>query len=83
MYEVFFTERARDQLGKLPREDRERISRAIERARFRPFDYFIRLVGDSAHKLRVGNYRIIADIDGKKLVILVLRVAHRKNVYDL
>lgn len=82
MYEISFTEKAKSQLGKLPREDRERVFRAIERARFRPFDYFIRLVGDRAYKLRVGDYRIIADIDGKLLLILVLRVAHRKKVYD-
>jgi len=33
------------------------------------------------YKFRVGNFRIIADIQDNKLVILVLRIANRKDVY--
>ena len=32
-------------------------------------------------KYRMGNYRIIADIQDQELVVLVVRVGHRKNVY--
>tara|TARA_Y100000310_G_C20357716_1_gene657486 strand:+ start:632 stop:757 length:126 start_codon:yes stop_codon:yes gene_type:complete len=39
------------------------------------------LVGDKAYRLRVGDYRVIADIDNGKLIILVLKVLHRKKVY--
>ncbi len=33
-------------------------------------------------RYRVGNYRIICDIKDQELVILVLRIAHRKDVYS-
>jgi mRNA interferase RelE/StbE len=33
-------------------------------------------------KYRVGDYRIICDIQDKKVVILVLRVGHRSEIYD-
>lgn len=33
-------------------------------------------------KYRVGDYRIIARIEDKKLLILVVRVGHRSSVYD-
>ncbi len=32
-------------------------------------------------KYRVGSYRLIGDIQDQKLVFLVVRVSHRKNVY--
>jgi len=32
-------------------------------------------------RLRVGNYRVIFRIEKKKLVILVVRIAHRKEIY--
>ena len=34
------------------------------------------------YKFRVGNFRIIADIQDNRLVILVLRIANRKDVYS-
>ena len=33
-------------------------------------------------RYRVGDYRIVAKIEDKKLIVLILRVGHRKNVYD-
>jgi mRNA interferase RelE/StbE len=33
-------------------------------------------------KYRVGDYRIICDIQDKKLVVLVLRVGHRREIYS-
>jgi len=34
------------------------------------------------HRFRVGDYRIVAQIIDKEITILVLRVSHRKNVYN-
>jgi mRNA interferase RelE/StbE len=42
------------------------------------------LSGDLAGlwRYRVGDYRILAEIEDKRFVILVVHVGHRKNVYD-
>ncbi|SMH47171.1 mRNA interferase RelE/StbE [Rathayibacter oskolensis] len=42
----------------------------------------IQLVGGGGeYRVRVGDYRIVYDIQDGELVILVLRVAHRREVY--
>jgi mRNA interferase RelE/StbE len=33
-------------------------------------------------KYRVGNYRLICDIQGNRLIVLVVRVGHRREVYQ-
>lgn len=82
MYEIIFAHKAQKQFEKLERGVQERIISVLERARIRPEDHFTKLVGESVYRLRIGDYRIIADIDRGKLVILVIKVGHRKNIYD-
>ena len=83
MYEVIFSNKADRQLKKLERSLQKRIISALERARIRPEAHFKKLVGENAYSLRVGNYRIIADIEREKLIILVLKIGPRKKVYNL
>ncbi len=81
MFEVTFSPKAHRQLKKLPKLVIERIVAALERARIRPEEHFERLVGEALYKLRVGDYRIIADIVHGQLNILVLEVDHRRRIY--
>ncbi len=82
MYEITFSDSALRQLKKLEKQTQERIVRVLERIRIRPEDYVQKLVGDPGYKIRVGDYRVIIDFDHEKLHILVIKVGHRKNVYD-
>jgi mRNA interferase RelE/StbE len=42
----------------------------------------VRLVGEAAHyPVRVGDYRIVYTIQDQALLVLILRVAHRREVY--
>ena len=36
---------------------------------------------EDLYRLRVGSYRIIFKRDGKELVILIVRIGHRKEIY--
>lgn len=81
-YEVIFSDKALRQLKKMERNVQERIIAVLERIRIRPEAYVTKLVGDPGYRLRVGDYRVIMDIDNKELHILVLKVGHRKNIYD-
>ena len=35
------------------------------------------------HRLRAGDYRVIYRIEGRRLVVLVIRIAHRREAYPL
>lgn len=82
MYEIVFTNKAERELKKLERNLQERIISALERCRLRPEAHFEKLVGINSYRLRVGDYRIIADILKDKIIILVIKIGHRKNIYD-
>lgn len=81
-YQIFFTDKASKQLKKLQKKDQEKIIKSLERIRIRPEAHVTKLVGDPGYKLRVGNYRVILDIEKEKLIILVLVIGHRKNIYE-
>lgn len=82
MYSLEFTHKAEKQFIRLEREIQQRIAAALERTKARPHVYFGRLVGEKLYRLRVGDYRVLADIEEGRLVILVIEVGHRKNIYD-
>jgi mRNA interferase RelE/StbE len=81
IYEIIFTDTSRKQFKKLEKNVQERIIKALERIRIRPEAHVRKLVGDPGYKLRVGEYRIIIDIYKDKLIILVIKIGHRKNIY--
>ena len=81
MYEFIFSKSAKSFLKKLPAGDSERIITTLKRCRVRPHHFVTKLVGSPYFRLRVGNYRLILDIQGDKLIILVLEIGKRKNIY--
>ena len=80
-YEIIFTDTSRKQFKKLEKDIQERIIKALERIRIRPEAHIKKLVGDPGYRLRVGEYRIILDIEKEKLIILAIKIGHRKNIY--
>lgn len=47
----------------------------------RPFGY-LKLKGVDAYRLRIGNYRIIYEIKDNILLVDVIDIGHRKNIYE-
>lgn len=82
MYRIEWSEKAIKQLGKLPRLIVKQIYRRVDSLGEDPRPAGIKkLVGFPYYRIRVGDYRVIFDIHDDKLVILVLEVGHRKNIY--
>ena len=82
MYEIIFSDKAKKQLEKLDRKIQARIIKVLERIRMRPEAYVTKLVGDAGYKFRVGDYRVICDIRDRQLILLVVTIGHRRDVYD-
>jgi len=80
-YEVIFSEVSYKQLCKLEKETQERIIKTLKRCRIRPYPHVRKLVGSRYFRLRAGDYRVILDILENKLIIHVIEVGHRKEIY--
>lgn len=81
MYEVIFSATAEKQLKRLDSSIQERIINTLNRISARPFHFVKRKQGYPHFIQRIGDYRAILDIKNKKLLIHVLEVGPRKNIY--
>lgn len=81
-YEVKWTETSTRLLEKMESVDAERILEKMKLVSKNPFHYVKRLKGVPLYSLRTGKYRVIMSIERENLVILVVDVGNRKNVYD-
>jgi len=81
-YAVFYTAEARKNLEKLDPSIKKIVKRAIESlslnpAKGKPLAYDLA----GLHSLRTSDYRIIYRIRNKELVIIVVAVGHRREIY--
>jgi mRNA interferase RelE/StbE len=81
MYKIEFSEKAEKQLQKLEDDTAIRIVSSLERTTVRPYYFVKRLEGTKYYRFRVGDYRIILDIQNDRLIIIVIELGHRKNIY--
>lgn len=80
-YSVYITDTAKKQLAKLDRQTAKRIDKRLHEISHDPFLYVSKLVGLEFYKLRVGDYRILMIIQQNSLLIMVVEISHRRNVY--
>ena len=82
-YRIEFKRSAAKALKKIPRSDRRKIRDRIDSlVENLPDPVTTKMKGDNPfHKVRVGDYRIVYEIQESLLVILVLKIGHRKDVY--
>lgn len=81
MYNVIFAKSAERDFLQLPAEMQARVAGVLERVSVQPHRYARRLTGANAYRLRVGKFRIIADINEKTQTIEVLKIGNRETVY--
>lgn len=82
-YRVSLTPTAARQLRKFDPQVRRRIQAVLELLAVEPRPpAATRLVGGSGEwRVRTGDYRVVYDIEDDKLLVLVLRVGHRREIY--
>ena len=82
MYSIQIEENAEKFLKNLNKKDAEMILNKIYSIRDNPFRFLKRLQGDKLWRLRISDYRAIVDVVISENKIVVVRIGHRKNVYD-
>jgi mRNA interferase RelE/StbE len=82
MFAVCLTESFAKEFRKLEEPLRNRVKKKLEAVAEKPFRFFERLQGQELFKLRVGHYRLIAQISSPKQQITLLSIGHRRNVYE-
>ena len=81
-YAIEIRRSAQKSLGKINRQDQDRIITAIESLsdNARP-DGCEKLSGRPAWRIRIGSYRVIYEILDDKLIVMVVHIGHRREVY--
>ncbi len=81
-YSVEVTPAAERQIRKLDRETQRRVLTCLEKLgeEPRPRDC-VKLQAEDLYRVRAGDYRIIYEIEDRRLIVLVLKVGHRREVY--
>lgn len=83
LYKVEWKKSAKKELKKLDKQVIPRILQAVENLAENPYSSDSKkLVGsDSIYRIRIGDYRIIYNIESSVLTIEVIKVAHRREIY--
>ncbi len=81
-YSLFILRRAQKELGRVEEPRRNQIIKAIESLSTQPRPSGCRkLIGREGWKIRVGEYRVIYEIDDIASKVTVLHIGHRKDIY--
>lgn len=80
-YHLIYTRRAEKDIKKLDPSTKIHIGKSLLRLQENPIGHSEKLTDPKigAYRFRIGDYRVIFDIEGKDIVIL--RVGHRKEIY--
>jgi mRNA interferase RelE/StbE len=82
-YTVLLAAPARKQLTKLPADARERILLALALLRENPRPPSVKKLSgrEDLYRIRVGDCRILYHIEEEQLIVLVVKIGNRRDVY--
>jgi len=81
-YSLFILRQARKELAALSKTEYQKIKQAILRLSDNPRPSGCsKLIGREGWKIRVGNYRVIYEINDQAKELIVLHIGHRRDVY--
>jgi mRNA interferase RelE/StbE len=81
-YTVFIERYALKQILKLDKNVIPLIKKEIAKLAINPRPHgYKKLKGEEAYRIRVGDYRIIYEIEDARIIVTVVSVGHRKDIY--
>ena len=83
-YNVYFRESIGKDIKSIPKKDIKKIFDKIESLKVEPRPYGCeKLVGQERYRIRQGDYRIMYSILDKELVVWIVKIGHRKDIYRI
>lgn len=80
-WQVIWSEKSVKQLEKIDKKNAQRVYDAALDCAQDPFKSVLRLTNSPFYRLRVGNYRVILDLQQSRMIIFVIEVDHRGRIY--
>lgn len=83
-YQVLFTAKAKRDIKKIDHSQLKRIDSVILNLEHVPYPQGVKhlIASDLAQfRVRVGDYRVLYDVDEKNKKVIIFRVGHRKDIY--
>jgi mRNA interferase RelE/StbE len=81
-YTIYFKASAEKDLDKLDKIIGDRVEAKIDLLESNPYPTgFKKLKGESSIRIRVGDYRIIYEVDEQSKSVIIFKIGHRREVY--
>ena len=81
MWQVVWSDKSFRQLRKMDRGNRQRVYDGVLEISNEPYRAVARLANSTLYRLRVGDYRVILDLQENIMTIFVIEADHRRRIY--
>jgi mRNA interferase RelE/StbE len=82
LYKIFVMPSVKKDIRKIPKIDQQKILKRIESLTVKPRPQgYKKLLGQNRYRVQQGDYRIIYEILDNELIVWIVKVGNRKDVY--
>ena len=84
-YKIEFSKVAEKALHKIPIAELKKIQKRIDKLATDPFSHDCKKIQgkDDIYRVRQGDYRILYTVYNNKLIVLIVNIGHRKEIYKI
>lgn len=84
-YSIEFVKSARKDFEKLPAKIRERVAEALKILSLNPYSELLKVKklkgAEDLFRIRLGDYRVVYEIRNEMLIVVVIKIGHRSEIY--
>lgn len=82
VYKIEFSANAEKEFKRLDKTTQKRVSKIVDNLETNPFpSQSKKLINSDYWRIRVGDYRVIYVIENEEVLILIVKIGHRKDIY--
>lgn len=84
-HSIEFVKSARKEFEKLPAKIRERVAEALKILSLNPYSELLKVKklkgAEDLFRIRLGDYRVLYEIRNDVLIVVVIKIGHRREIY--